>query len=94
MSWSLAWRWAMAVPWMDQGTGMHRMSTSLRGPDCWSCSPPQIDHAVTANEDEDDRRVSLAYDLALTAPLSDSPGQAPPEYLAPHPQQWSEVGAP
>ena len=56
--------------------------------------PAQIDHAVTANEDEDDRRVSLAYDLALTAPLSDSPGQAPPEYLAPHPQQWSEVGAP
>ena len=52
--------------------------------------PASTDHAVTANEDDDDLRVSLAFDLALSAP----PGGAPPEYLAPHPQQWTPLGGP
>ena len=50
--------------------------------------PASTDHAVTANDDPDDVRLSLAFDLALTAPLAE--GDAPPaEYLAPHPSQWS-----
>ena len=56
--------------------------------------PAGTDHAVTANEDEEDLRLSLAFDLALTAPLAAPGDPAPPEYLAPHPGQWSEVGAP
>jgi hypothetical protein len=56
--------------------------------------PAQMDHAVTANDDADDRRVSLAFDLALSAPLSRDAVEAPPEYLAPHPQQWSPSNAP
>lgn len=52
--------------------------------------PATTDHAVTANDDPDDVRLSLAFDLALTAPLAE--GDAPPaEYLAPHPSQWSVV---
>jgi uncharacterized protein (TIGR02466 family) len=56
--------------------------------------PAQIDHAVTPNDDNDDLRLSLAFDLALTAPLAPSDTPAPPEYLAPHPAQWTEVPAP
>ena len=56
--------------------------------------PANTDHAVTANEDEDDLRLSLAFDLALTAPLAGPDAPAPPEYLAPHPAQWSQVSAP
>jgi hypothetical protein len=56
--------------------------------------PAQIDHAVTTNEDEGDLRVSLAFDLALSAPLCEQPGLAPPEYLAPHPQQWGALPGP
>jgi hypothetical protein len=56
--------------------------------------PANTDHAVTANEDEDDLRLSLAFDLALTAPLAGPDDPAPPEYLAPHPAQWSQVSAP
>ena len=54
--------------------------------------PAHTDHAVTANDDHENLRVSLAFDLALTAPLCD--GAAPPEYLAPHPQQWSALSGP
>ena len=55
--------------------------------------PASTDHAVTANEDPDDLRLSLAFDLALSAPLAE--GQlAPPEYLAPHPSQWTPLPAP
>jgi hypothetical protein len=56
--------------------------------------PSSTDHAVTANEDDDDLRLSLAFDLALTAPLAEPGEPAPPEYLAPHPAQWSAVAAP
>jgi hypothetical protein len=45
---------------------------------------------VLANEDEDDPRVSLSVDFALTAPRAGD-GDAPPEYLAPHPGQWEAV---
>ena len=56
--------------------------------------PAQTDHAVTPNHDAGDLRLSLAFDLALTAPLASSHEAAPPEYLAPHPAQWSEVPRP
>jgi hypothetical protein len=56
--------------------------------------PASTDHAVTPNEDEGDLRLSLAFDLALTAPLAAPGDPAPPEYLAPHPGQWCEVAAP
>lgn len=52
--------------------------------------PSRIEHAVLANEDPDDRRVSISLDFVLTAPAT--AGSAPPEYLAPHPSQWQEVG--
>ncbi|MFM2081176.1 MAG: hypothetical protein RLZZ124_1076 [Cyanobacteriota bacterium] len=55
--------------------------------------PASTDHAVTANEDPDDLRLSLAFDLALSAPLAPDE-QAPPEYLAPHPAQWTAVPPP
>jgi hypothetical protein len=53
--------------------------------------PAHTDHAVTANDDEDDLRLSLAFDLALTAPFAGPADAAPPEYLAPHPAQWTEL---
>jgi len=53
--------------------------------------PAQTDHAVMPNDDCDDLRLSLAFDLALTAPLASADAAAPPEYLAPHPAQWSEL---
>jgi hypothetical protein len=56
--------------------------------------PAHTDHAVTANEHPDDLRLSLAFDLALTAPLAGPDDPAPAEYLAPHPAQWCEVPAP
>ena len=56
--------------------------------------PAQVDHAVTPNHDSDDLRLSLAFDLALTAPLAPSDAAPPPEYLAPHPSQWSAVSHP
>ncbi|MFM7086990.1 MAG: putative 2OG-Fe(II) oxygenase [Cyanobium sp.] len=52
--------------------------------------PASVDHAVLENEDEDDTRFSISFDLALTAP-EDVPA-APPEYLAPHPSQWQPLG--
>jgi poly(3-hydroxybutyrate) depolymerase len=54
--------------------------------------PASTDHAVTANEDPDDVRLSLAFDLALSAPRAEG-AAAPPEYLAPHPAQWSPLPA-
>ena len=56
--------------------------------------PASTDHAVTPNDDEDDLRLSLAFDLALSAPLAAPGAPAPPEYLAPHPSQWSESHGP
>lgn len=55
--------------------------------------PACVDHAVTANEASDDCRFSLAFDLALTAPACKPGDPAPPEYLAPHPSQWTPLQA-
>ena len=55
--------------------------------------PASTDHAVTINHAPDDLRLSLAFDLALSAPLA-ADGQAPPEYLAPHPAQWGSLAVP
>ena len=49
--------------------------------------PAALDHAVTANTSSDEDRLSIAFDLALTAPK----GDVPPEYLAPHPSQWDSL---
>ena len=49
--------------------------------------PAALDHAVTANTSSDEERLSIAFDLALTAPE----GTVPPEYLAPHPSQWDSL---
>jgi uncharacterized protein (TIGR02466 family) len=54
--------------------------------------PSRLDHAVLPNDDPDDVRCSLSIDFALSAPFS-SVVDAPPEYLAPHPSQWSAVSA-
>jgi hypothetical protein len=56
--------------------------------------PASTDHAVTANDDAEELRLSVAFDLALSAPLAGPADPAPPEYLAPHPGQWSAVAAP
>ena len=51
--------------------------------------PACMDHAVTANDCPDaDRRLSLVFDLVLSAPPC---AESPPEYLAPHPSQWSPL---
>ena len=51
--------------------------------------PASVDHAVLENEDEEDTRFSISFDLLLTAPAARR-GQ-PPEYLAPHPSDWQAV---
>ena len=53
--------------------------------------PASTDHAVTPNEDPEDLRLSLAFDLVLSAPQAGPQDQAPPEYLAPHPSQWTPL---
>lgn len=54
--------------------------------------PASVDHAVLENEDADDSRYSISLDLVLSAPPAGS--GAPPEYLAPHPQDWQAAPAP
>ncbi len=56
--------------------------------------PAATDHAVTANAQEDDLRVSISFDLVLTAPPAGPGEPGPAEYLAPHPSQWSPVPLP
>ena len=56
--------------------------------------PASTDHAVTANDDDDELRLSVAFDLALSAPPAGPQDPAPAEYLAPHPSQWSAAAAP
>lgn len=51
--------------------------------------PAGLDHAVLENEDADDCRYSISFDLALTAPAATA--DQPPEYLAPHPSGWDAV---
>jgi hypothetical protein len=58
--------------------------------------PAHLDHAVLENQDPDDARFSISFDLALSAPRAaagvegrQEPG--PSEYLAPHPAEWQEL---
>ena len=69
---------------------------------CWDLAPragllvlfpSRIDHAVLENEDPDDSRFSISFDLALSAPSGNSDGAAA-EYLAPHPGEWLEIEPP
>jgi uncharacterized protein (TIGR02466 family) len=63
--------------------------------------PSSTDHAVLPSEEDDDLRVSISFDLALTAPAPSADAAADeaavtagfpsPEYLAPHPGQWLEL---
>lgn len=55
--------------------------------------PASVDHAVLENEDPDDSRFSISFDLVLTAPSADADGAAA-EYLAPHPGEWWGVQMP
>jgi uncharacterized protein (TIGR02466 family) len=55
--------------------------------------PAGTDHAVTANRNDENLRLSLAFDLALTAPRASADNPTPAEYLAPHPAQWTECPA-
>lgn len=53
--------------------------------------PSSTDHAVLPSDDEDDLRLSISFDLCLTAPACGPAELQPPEYLAPHPGQWLEL---
>jgi hypothetical protein len=67
------------APWFDVAP---RAGLLLLFPSC-------VEHEVLENRDPDDSRFSISLDLALSAPLSK--GEAPPEYLAPHPADWDPV---
>lgn len=54
--------------------------------------PAHVHHAVLENRDPDDSRLSLSFDLSLTAPPAAAAAAAPPEYLAPHPSDWQAIG--
>ena len=64
--------------------------------------PSSTDHAVTCNDEDDELRLSVSFDLVMTAPASASgPGAgsgtragAAPEYLSPHPSDWTAMPAP
>ncbi len=71
---------AWTQPWQDVAP---RAGLLLLFPAC-------LDHAVLANEDDEELRCSIAIDFALTAAAA-APGDSPPEYLAPHPSQWSAI---
>lgn len=53
--------------------------------------PAALDHAVTENTSSEELRLSIAFDLALTAIPTQPNDPAPPEYLAPHPSQWDAL---
>lgn len=53
--------------------------------------PSSTDHAVLPSEEEEDLRLSISFDLCLTAPACVPGEPQPPEYLAPHPGQWLEL---
>ncbi|MFM6131029.1 MAG: putative 2OG-Fe(II) oxygenase [Sphaerospermopsis kisseleviana] len=52
--------------------------------------PAAVQHAVLENEDPEESRFSISFDLLLTAPPANA-GQEAGEYLAPHPQDWQPV---
>lgn len=54
--------------------------------------PASVDHAVLENQDPEDSRFSISFDLVLTAPPAEN--GKPPEYLAPHPQDWQAAAPP
>jgi len=45
---------------------------------------------VLENQDPDDFRYSISFDLALSALRAGEDHPGPPEYLAPHPADWRE----
>jgi hypothetical protein len=47
--------------------------------------PSRLDHSVLANGDPESLRCSISFDFVITAPEQGNP----PEYLAPHPSQWT-----
>lgn len=53
--------------------------------------PAGTDHAVTENQDGQNVRLSISFDLALCAPPSSGPAGSDSEYLAPHPDLWTPV---
>ena len=64
--------------------------------------PSSTDHAVTCNDEDEELRLSVSFDLVITAPASGSgsavgtgfqAGSAP-EYLSPHPSDWTALPAP
>jgi uncharacterized protein (TIGR02466 family) len=52
--------------------------------------PAAVQHAVLENEDPQESRFSISFDLALTAPPAHG-GLGPGEYLAPHPHDWQAM---
>ena len=57
--------------------------------------PASTDHAVTLNQDADDVRLSISFDLVLSArgesAQATSASASASEYLAPHPDDWTPV---
>jgi len=74
-----AQRWN--APWVDVAPGAGLLVLF----------PAGTDHAVTPNDDPEELRLSLAFDLVLSAPPAGPQDPAPPEYLAPHPSQWTPL---
>ncbi len=56
--------------------------------------PAAIDHAVSANGEAEEIRVSISFDLVLSAPVAQRGDRQPAEYLAPHPSQWTPIAMP
>jgi hypothetical protein len=54
--------------------------------------PAHVDHAVQENQHPEECRFSISFDLVLTSPPAVTlGGQEPPEYLAPHPDDWQSL---
>ena len=64
--------------------------------------PSSTDHAVTCNDEDEELRLSVSFDLVITAPAraagagagDPAPAGAAPEYLSPHPSDWTALAAP
>lgn len=52
--------------------------------------PASVDHAVLENQDPDDSRFSISFDLVLSAPSAPADSTVP-EFLAPHPSHWQPL---
>jgi len=53
--------------------------------------PACTDHAATENQDGENVRLSISFDLYLSACRSRGPDGSLAEYLAPHPDHWTPV---